>query len=86
LTSAQPGTPPSVIVHAVTEFIWGMLDNGELPMKIGFVMITGVLAFLALPLAAQAQGIVEGGERGAAVGGRAGPVRLAGWLVAWSVV
>jgi hypothetical protein len=48
-------------------------------------MIAGVLAFLALPLAAQAQGIVEGGERGAAVGD-VRPVRLAGRLVASSVV
>lgn len=44
-------------------------------VKTGFLMIVGVLAFLAMPLAAQAQGIVGGAERGAADGGRAaGPV------------
>jgi hypothetical protein len=26
-TYGFPGTPPSAIVHAVPEFIWGMSDN-----------------------------------------------------------
>ena len=40
-------------------------------MKTRLLMPMAVLATLALPLAAQAQGTVRGAEEGAAVGGRA---------------
>ena len=44
-------------------------------MKNGIVVAASMLAFLTLPLTAEAQGIIGGGERGANVGNRAaGPV------------
>ncbi|MGZ5864554.1 MAG: Spy/CpxP family protein refolding chaperone [Xanthobacteraceae bacterium] len=44
-------------------------------MKIHLVMVAGILTVLALPLTAQAQGIVRGAQEGAAEGNRAaGPV------------
>ena len=44
-------------------------------MKAGFLFSASVFAVLAMPLAAEAQGIVGGSERGAAVGARAaGPI------------
>ncbi len=44
-------------------------------MKTRLVMVVGVFAFLSISLGAQAQGVVDGAEHGAAVGNRdAGPV------------
>ena len=44
-------------------------------MKFHLVIAAGVVAVLAMPLSAQAQGIIRGGEEGAAAGNRAaGPV------------
>ena len=57
-------------------------------MKIRLTLAAGFLglaAVLSAPLATQAQGVIQGGERGAAEGGRAaGPVgaRWAAWSVA----
>ena len=47
-------------------------------MKTRLTIAAGLLAALSMPLATQAQGIIGGGERGAAEGGRAaGPVGAA---------
>ena len=44
-------------------------------MKFNLIIAAGVLAVLAMPLAAQSQGVIRGAEEGAATGNRAaGPV------------
>ena len=44
-------------------------------MKTVSIITASIIALLAMPLAARAQGVIGGGERGAAEGGRAaGPV------------
>lgn len=55
-------------------------------MKTRLIVAAGVLAILWMPLVAQAQGIVGGGQRGAAEGGRvAGPVGAAAGAVVGGV-
>jgi len=50
-------------------------NNGEPTVKTTIILTASLLALFAVPLSAQAQGIIGGGERGAEVGGRAaGPV------------
>ena len=55
-------------------------------MKTRSVVVVAVFAFLSISLGAQAQGVVDGAEHGAAVGNRAaGPVGIfSSWLVAQS--
>jgi hypothetical protein len=52
-------------------------------MKARSVMVGAVFAFLSMSLGAQAQGVVDGAEHGAAVGNRQ-LARSARWLVARS--
>jgi hypothetical protein len=51
-------------------------------VKSRWMMVAGVFAVLSVPLGAQAQGIVRGGEQGASEGGRiAGPIGAVGGAV-----
>jgi hypothetical protein len=53
----------------------GTGTRGELLMKTQFAIMTAALAFIAIPFAAQAQGVVRGANEGAYEGNRAaGPV------------